>query len=86
MNDQVAQVAVFFLYILMGFFVARAVISWMPTSRNHPLVRLVNDVTEPLMEPVRRILPRTGMVDLSGLVIIIVLQIVVVLVQRAADQ
>ncbi|KAA0236151.1 YggT family protein [bacterium] len=47
--------------------------SWFPVSQGNPLVRFLHDVTEPLLEPVRRILPRTGMIDFSAMVVILLL-------------
>ena len=41
----------------------------------HPVRRYIDRVVEPMLEPIRRIIPPLGMVDLSPLVLIIVLQI-----------
>ena len=49
-------------------------------------MRLLDAITEPLLEPVRRMLPRTGMIDLSAMVVMIVLYIMVAVVQTAARQ
>jgi YggT family protein len=84
-NQQVAQISVIFLYILMAFVFVRTILSWPPLQRNQPLVQIVYSVTEPLLEPVRRIMPRTGMFDFSAMVVIILLQVVVILVQNAAN-
>jgi uncharacterized protein YggT (Ycf19 family) len=39
-------------------------------------------VTEPLLEPVRRIMPRTGIIDLSALIVIILLYVMISVVDR----
>lgn len=85
MNEQVAQFFVIFLYVLIFAIVGRALLSWFPMDRNNPISRVLYAVTEPLLEPVRRMMPRTGMIDLSAMVVIIVLYIMVYVVQRAAD-
>ncbi len=85
MNDTVAQVVVAFLYILILAVLARSLISWFPVSPRNQYVQLLVRVTEPLLEPVRRIMPRTGIIDLSGFVVIIVLYVMINVVHRAAN-
>ena len=41
----------------------------------HPVRATVNRIVDPMLNPIRRILPRTGMIDFSPLVAIIVVQI-----------
>lgn len=59
---------------------ARVILSWFPVNPGSPVVR-VNEVlfraTEPLLGPVRRVMPRTGMIDLSPFVVTILIQFVV---------
>jgi YggT family protein len=66
------------IYVLVLF--ARALLSWFPYSPSSPLNpvrRLVFTVTEPVLAPFRRIIPPMGMIDLSFLVAIIVVQLFV---------
>ncbi len=87
MNDQVATLFIVFLYLLIAALVVRSLISWFPNvDRNGQFVRLLDTVTEPLLAPVRNIMPRTGMIDLSGMIVIIVLIVMVNVVQAAASQ
>ena len=73
MNPTIASLFSAFLYILLIAIVARALLSWFPISRDNPFVRLVHQITDPLIEPVRRVMPRTGMIDLSPMVVVIVI-------------
>ena len=59
--------------LVMAIF-ARAVISWFPISRDHPLVAILHQVTEPVLDPMRKIIPTMGMIDLTPLVATILLQ------------
>jgi YggT family protein len=86
MNDQIASIFVLFLYVLIFAIVIRSLLSWFPIDRNNELVRLLDMVTEPLIDPVRRIMPRTGMIDFSAMVVIIVLYVMITVVQTAANQ
>lgn len=58
-----------FLSLVQLLILARVVLSWVasPTSRN-PVVELIRSVTEPILAPIRSILPRTGMFDLSPMI------------------
>ena len=53
--------------------VARSLLSWFPIDQSSPLYQLLFRVTEPIIEPIRRILPSTGMMDLSPMAAIIML-------------
>ncbi len=85
MNHEVAQVFTFFLYVLIVAVIGRSLMSWFPVSPANQFVRLLNRVTEPLLEPVRRILPRTGFIDLSGLAVILLLYLMIMVIGRAEN-
>jgi YggT family protein len=85
MDPRIATVFVVLLYVLIGLVVVRAVMSWMPMRPGNEFARFIYRATEPLMEPVRRFLPAFGGFDFSGIVVIIVLQLMVVVVQRVSD-
>ncbi|MDG0865508.1 YggT family protein [Candidatus Lucifugimonas marina] len=53
--------------------VARALSSWFPDARHHPIVQLLYQVTDPVMIPASRIIPRIGMIDISPMIVILVL-------------
>ena len=60
-----------FLYAVL----IRAILSWFPSPQmyQNPLFSILVAITEPLMRPVRRIIPAVGAFDLSALVVILVL-------------
>ncbi len=75
--SQAQAVVNLFFNILIYLLFARVILSWLPTARNNPLVRFIYEITEPLLSPFRRIMPRTGMpVDFSPILAFFVLQIV----------
>ena len=51
--------------ILTYAIVARAILSWFVRSRQNLIFMILDDITEPLLAPLRRIIPRFGMFDLS---------------------
>ncbi len=68
--------ALLIAYILILF--ARMMISWLPPTggATATLARLLYDLTEPVLAPVRRIIPPVGMFDLSFTVVVIALLLV----------
>jgi YggT family protein len=45
-------------------------------SPYHPVRQALGSVVEPLLAPIRRLMPQTGMLDFSPMVLIILVQIV----------
>lgn len=54
----------------------RVIISWVNLSPYNPIVVAIYQITEPILAPIRRVMPQTGMIDLSPMVAIIVMMIV----------
>lgn len=72
--DQLIGAIGMFLYLVI---LARVILSWFPNvSYNNPIVQFVFAVTEPILSPIRRILPSTSMFDFAPMVAIIVIFIV----------
>jgi YggT family protein len=71
-----AFAANFLRFVLIALWVvifARVILSWIdPTGRNR-ISAFVIQTTEPLLEPIRRVLPKTGMLDLSPLIVLLIL-------------
>ncbi len=60
------------LQVYQWIIIARAVVSWIPTiPRYHPAVRLLEDLTEPVLRPLRRLIPpeKTAYVDFTPLIV-----------------
>jgi YggT family protein len=71
-----AQVLQLFVQVLIFAIFARAILSWFPVDRGGPLVRALDAVTEPILSPLRRVIPLVGMVDITPMVAIIVLIVI----------
>ena len=52
----------------------RAIMSWINPTVNNPLMMVIVQITEPIMAPVRKLIPPLGGLDLSPLLLIIGLQ------------
>ncbi len=55
----------------------RIILTWVPgMSLSHPAVRLVHQLTSPILDPIRRLMPPMGGLDLSPIVAILLLSLV----------
>jgi YggT family protein len=52
----------------------RAILSWFSLDPRNPLIQVLDQITEPILSPLRRVVPRIGMIDITPLVAIILLQ------------
>lgn len=70
------QVLDLFLTIYLWLVIARAIISWVNPSPYHPVVRFLDKVTEPLLRPLRRIIPPVYGLDLTPIIVIFLIYLV----------
>ncbi len=61
----------------------RVIFSWINFDPRNSIYQIIYEITEPLLGPIRRIMPRLGMIDLAPMVAIFVLFIIIRLVQSA---
>ena len=76
MTGLLCNIGQIFIYMI----ILRVVLSWFPSTSGGFVAQIsffVGRFTEPVLDWVRRIMPRTGMLDLSPLVVLLFLQIVV---------
>ncbi len=80
-----SSLLLYLLRIASLLFVARAILSWIRIGPDSPF-RAISDViyrvTEPVLEPVRRVIPPMGGFDIS--IIVVILGINLILVPIAA--
>ena len=63
----------FDLYVFV--LLARVLLSWVQVDPRNPLVSLINQLTEPLLAPIRNLLPQGGGMDFSPMVAFVVVLI-----------
>jgi YggT family protein len=55
---------------------ARIILSWFPNvDRSNPIIQFLFDITEPVLRPIRDMLPPGGMFDFSPLIVFIIIQV-----------
>ncbi len=65
------------LYLIL--IIIGVILSWVGQNFRHPIVPLVFQLTDPVLAPIRRVLPPLGGFDLSPLVAIIGIQFLIIL-------
>jgi YggT family protein len=71
---------VYYLCRILSFAIfIRAILSWFTVSRYNLFVMLLDDVVGPILSPLRRVLPRIGMFDITPLIAIAILYVIPVL-------
>ncbi len=80
MSTYLIQFVNILVNILLIAIVARALMSWfpMPSSESPFFIirQMINQITDPIIEPIRRIMPSMGMLDLSPMVAMILLIVI----------
>jgi YggT family protein len=61
--------------VLYFAILGRVIISWLPIGRDNPIVTLLYEVTEPILGPIRRLMPSMGGLDLSPIIALIIIQL-----------
>ena len=75
------RVVVILCNVMAVAVVIRSLLSWFPVDPNNFLVVFLVTVTDPILLPLRRIIPRLDMIDLSPMVAILLLMFISWLLQ-----
>ncbi|HET8801039.1 MAG TPA: YggT family protein [Marinobacter sp.] len=62
--------------------IAIVVVSWIAPNSGHPAIQLIAQITEPVMRPVRNLMPSMGGLDLSPIVVFLILNVISVMIEH----
>ena len=62
-----------FTDIMIAAIFLRAILSWFITDPRNTLITVLDQITEPILSPLRRVVPRVGMFDITPMVAMILL-------------
>ena len=68
-------------YVLTIIILLRVIVSWY-TSPTNTLFRFFDRITNPILAPLRRIIPRVGPLDFSPLVAVVLIQLIYYLLYK----
>ena len=66
----------FFEFLFMALWLlifGRVIISWIDPGGRNQISAFLIQTTEPILAPVRRMMPQTGMIDFSPLIVLLIL-------------
>ncbi len=76
-DSSITKVVGYLLYGFLGIYslliLVRIVLSWV-TSYGNKLLRILIKITDPIMEPFRRLIPPLGMFDISPIIVLFLLR------------
>lgn len=61
--------------LLITLLLIKVLLSWLAPHSRGPLVEFVNHLVDPVLDPIRRSLPRLGPFDFSPLVLIFIIRL-----------
>jgi YggT family protein len=67
----------FLLMALWALIFGRMIMSWIDPSGRKQVSAFLYQTTEPILGPVRRMLPQSGMIDWSGFIVLILLGFII---------
>jgi YggT family protein len=76
MNGSPLEFIGFILQIFAYLVIARALTTWFPNARQYAIVQLLYQITDPVMIPISKLIPRIGMIDLSPTILVFTLLII----------
>ena len=83
--DAVYGILIMFLNIMTFAIIGRAISSWFDPRAANPISRVLVDLTEPIIAPIRSFMPRMGMIDLSPLIAILLIRVLIEMLNRAVN-
>lgn len=75
MANQILQILLMALQILTYALLGRALLSWVDPRQQWAISRVLAEITDPVIAPLRRVIPPIGMIDLSFIVAILLIQV-----------
>lgn len=61
------------LTLAMVVVIARAILSWVSPDPHNPIVRIINQLSEPMLFPVRKRVPYFGGIDFSPIIVLLII-------------
>jgi len=75
-GDILAETVITILRIYTYIILARVLMSWVIRDPNNPFFRFIYSITEPVLSPIRRILPQMGL-DFSPIILYFIINFLI---------
>ena len=74
--DGIIQLVGVFIQILGFAIFARAILSWFPIDQNGTIPQALNSITSPILDPLRKVIPPLGTIDLTPMIAMFLLLVI----------
>ena len=68
------------LYIFLFVILIQVIISWINPNAYSPITTIMHQISEPILKPVRQLIPPAGGLDFSPLIVLVVINLLMILV------
>lgn len=75
MRDNLISLINLVFYALTIAIIGRALLSWFDPGLRSSIGRLLVGITEPIIGPIRRVVPSMGMLDISPIIALLLMQV-----------
>ncbi|MGE3796493.1 MAG: YggT family protein [Thermomicrobiales bacterium] len=75
-TSDLASLLNLFFTVLTFLVLGRALLSWFDPGYRSQIGQILVQITEPMLAPIRRVMPSTGVIDLSPIILILGLQVI----------
>ncbi|MGH2535334.1 MAG: YggT family protein [Thermomicrobiales bacterium] len=75
MSNDFIGIITLLINILSIAIIGRALLSWFDPGMRSPVGKILHDITEPIIAPIRQVVPRLGMIDISPIVALLLLNL-----------
>jgi YggT family protein len=82
--DFLIQFITILAYVLYAALIGRVILSWLNVSPANPIASIIFGLTEPILAPIRRVLPTIGFLDFSPMVAILLISLILSVVRSLA--
>jgi YggT family protein len=80
----IISILILALNIYSIILIIRVLLTWLPNvDYRNPAIKLLHDVTEPVLRPIRQALPKNTSFDFSPLVVMVVIMLATTLLRQA---
>lgn len=81
--SEIASLVNLVVTVLTFAIIGRALLSWFDPGMQTPVGRFLRDVTEPIIAPIRSVMPQFGMFDLSPIIALLLVRLIGSLINQA---
>ena len=74
--ESFAAIVQLFFQLYSFVILARVLMSWVNIDPYSPVARTIYDLTEPVLAPVRNLMPAAGGLDFSPIIVLVLLQVI----------